>query len=404
MHVIAGLDAVHGGPSYSVPQNCQGLGRIGANVQLFSVNGNDATLADRSEARFHERRFPCDYTKAPLLRSLRFSAALARTLRETAPLADIVHNHGIWLMPNLEAGWAARRVRKPFIVSPRGMLAPAALAFSRLRKRAFWALVQSSSIRGAACLHATSEQEYEEIRGFGLRNPIAVIANGIDVPRSPGRENIAKLAGDRVVLSLGRLHPKKGLDRLLHAWAKVESSHPGWRLRIVGPPHAAHDDELRSPQGFALSCVSVEGPLYGDAKAEAYRGADLFVLPTLNENFGQTVAEALVAEIRTISTKGAPWSGLEAEGCGWWIDHGVGPLAATLASAMELPDDRRAAMGAKGRVWMAQDFSWQRVAREMLAVYRWLARDAKPASTIRFDSTKAGDAILLDQITTRSLR
>ena len=116
----------------------------------------------------------------------------------------------------------------------------------------------------------------------------------------------------------------------------------------------------------------------------AYRYADVFALPTLNENFGLTVAEALAAGTPVISTKGAPWSGLEREGCGWWIEHGIEPLAAALAHAMALPREALRAMGDKGREWMARDFSWDCVGRNMLGVYLWLARGAEPPPEIRF--------------------
>jgi len=108
-------------------------------------------------------------------------------------------------------------------------------------------------------------------------------------------------------------------------------------------------------------------------------------MPTLNENFALTVAEALAAGTPAISTKGAPWSGLKSEGCGWWIDHGVEPLAAALAHSMTLPFQTLKAMGDKGREWMARDFSWDRVAHDMLGVYLWLARSAEPPPAIRFD-------------------
>src|SRR5262249_35817873 len=160
-------------------------------------------------------------------------------------------------------------------------------------------------------------------------------------------------AAPRIVLSLGRIHPKKGLARLVHAWSKVEVGHPGWRLKIVGPPEGGHDNELRALAiALGLTRVSVEGPIYGDAKTTAYENADVFVLSTLNENFGLTVAEALAAGTPVISTKGAPWSGLEGEGCGWWIDHGVEPLASAMAHAMALPREALETMGKKGREWM----------------------------------------------------
>ena len=287
-------------------------------------------------------------------------------------------------MPNVQAGWAARAAGKPLVVSPRGMLAPAALNFSRIKKKAFWALLQGSVVRQAACLHATSEAEYQEIRSLGLRNPVTVISNGIDVPSWGPTENAPPT--ERVALSLGRLHPKKGLDRLIRAWALVEAAHPDWRLRIIGSPERGYDGFLRALiVELGLARVTVEGPLYDDEKKTAYRQSELFLLPSLNENFGLTVAEALAASIPVISSKGAPWQRLETEGCGWWIDHGVTPLALAMEQAMAMPRDSLKAMGAQGSAWMLREFSWDRVVAEMLAVYEWLARGRPPPSSVRFD-------------------
>ena len=105
----------------------------------------------------------------------------------------------------------------------------------------------------------------------------------------------------------------------------------------------------------------------------------------MDENFGLTVAEALAAGTATISTKFAPWSGLEREGCGWWIDHVVEPLAAALMRATEMPPDALNAMGVKGRRWMARDFSWERVAGDIVAVYDWLTQRTEMPSAVRLD-------------------
>jgi glycosyltransferase involved in cell wall biosynthesis len=384
-HVIAGLDPVYGGPSYSVPRLCEALAASGAETTLLSVARERNGQCDAGCRGYRDRRFAWDYARIPLLRGLRSSQDLSVALRDPVLAADVIHNHGLWLMPNISAGRAAARGRTPLVVSPRGMLSPAALSFSRAKKRAFWALLQGPAIRAAACIHVTSEQEYEEIRGCGLANPVAIIPNGIDVSELTTRP-AAKPAAERVVLSLGRIHPKKGLSRLVHAWSTVEARYLDWQLKIVGSAEAGYDDELRAlATTLGLTRVSIEDPVYGDAKAAAYRDAELFVLPTLNENFGLTVAEALAAGTPVISTKGAPWMGLESEGCGWWIDHGIDPLAAALSQAMALPREALKTMGDNGREWMMRDFSWDRVARDMLGVYLWLARRVEPPPTIRFD-------------------
>jgi glycosyltransferase involved in cell wall biosynthesis len=368
-----------------VPRLCEALAVAGAETTLLSVASEEGGQCDVHDKGYRDCRFGWDFARIPILRRLRSSHALSSTLRRAGPTTDIIHNHGLWLMPNVKAGAAAAAGPTPFVVSPHGMLAPVALAFSGRKKRAFWALLQGPAVRGAACIHVTCEQEYEEVRGVGLANPVAIIPVGIDVPGLPSRRTVG-CAAERVVLSLGRIHPKKGLVGLVRAWSRIEARFPDWRLKIAGPSEAGHENELRRlVVALGLTRVSVEGPIYGDAKISAYKDAAIFVLSTLNENFGLTVAEALAAGTPVIATKGAPWSGLEREGCGWWIDHGVEPLAAALARAMALPRKALKAMGDKGREWMGRDFAWGRIADDMLDVYLWLSRGADPPSTIRFD-------------------
>jgi glycosyltransferase involved in cell wall biosynthesis len=285
-------------------------------------------------------------------------------------------------MANVYPAWAAGRGPAKLVTSPRGMLGAEAIAFSSLKKRVFWRLFQARALREAACLHATSEAEGKDIRAAGLTNPVAVIPNGVELPALAA----AGPRGPRTVLSLGRIHPKKGLDTLVRAWARVEANRADWRLRIIGPAELDHDRELVAlSASLGLGRVSIEGPAFGADRLAAYHAADLFVLPTRHENFANTVAEALAAGVPVISTKGAPWSGLEREACGWWIDHGPEPLAATLDTALSLSREALSDMGLRGRSWMARDFSWERVAGEMLAVYAWVARGGERPSTVRLD-------------------
>jgi len=380
VHIIAGLRVRDGGPAYSVPRLCRELADAGAKIDLMTVA--EGAAEENSEGSYRERRFTWDHAGIPILRGVRASSALAQSLRRETCAADVIHNHGLWLLPNVYAGREAARARKPLVVAPRGMLSPAALSFSRFKKRSFWYLLQRSAVASAACFHATSEQEYEEIRAFGLNHPVAIIPNGIDIEDFPPTTEPA--SPRRTLLSLGRIHPKKGLDTLLRAWAKVEPGRPDWALRIVGPSEGGHDRTLKAlAVHLGLSRVSIEGPAYGEDKTRAYGAAQLFVLPTLNENFALTVAEALAAGVPVIATKGAPWGGLVDEGCGWWVDHGVEPLAAALSDSLARPQENLVAMGEKGRAWMARDFSWDRVARDSLDLYRGLSNGQARPSFVR---------------------
>jgi len=375
IHIIAGLRPEDGGPAYSVPRLCRELAAGGAEIDLMSVS---CTKAEISDGNYRERYFGWSHSAIPVVRAVRASSALAQTLRHEARDADVIHNHGLWLMPNIYAGSAASLARRPLVVAPRGMLSSAALSFSRVKKQAFWYLLQRRAVGAAACLHATSEQEYQEIRAFGLHHPVAVIPNGIDI--HPNSKSPAADGRVRTLLSLGRIHPKKGLDLLLRAWARVELIRPDWRLRIIGPAENGHDLALKAlATELSLTRVSIEGPLYGDKKYAAFEDAELFVLPTLNDNFAVSVAEALAAGVPVIASKGAPWQGLAEHACGWWTDVGVESFAAVLADATARSGASLAAMGERGRDWMARDFSWGRTGRDMLQVYQWLTgRGAAP--------------------------
>jgi glycosyltransferase involved in cell wall biosynthesis len=378
VQVAAGLDEPGAGPSLSVRSLAAGLQDGGAEVELHCVR--DWRGEPRPGPGPEPIRHRQDFATVPVLKALCLSGDLRRALNQAAAQADILHAHGLWLMPNVYPAWACRRAGKPFVLSPRGMLGEAALAFSAGRKRAFWRLLQASALADAACLHATAETERDEIRAMGLGNPVAVIPNGVDVPPpAPGS------ARERAVITLGRIHPKKGLSNLVQAWAAIEPRFPDWRLRIVGPDENGHADQLRAQAAEAgLRRVSIEPALYDEAKTAALQVASLFVLPTLNENFALTVAEALAAGTPVIATKGAPWAGLASRGAGWWIDIGPEPLIAALTEAMSAPPERLAAMGAAGRTWMSESFSWTSVAGEMRAVYDWLAGEGQPPASVSF--------------------
>jgi glycosyltransferase involved in cell wall biosynthesis len=377
-HIVDSVAEEASGPSYSVPALCGGLHDIGWSVSLLTI-GAPGEDGDRG---FPHRRFAPNFADLPLLRSMRHSRGLRRAIIAEAEAGAVLHAHGLWLMANVYPGWAARDLKTQLVMSPRGMLGEAALDFSRHRKKAMWRLLQGAAARRADLVHATSDQEFDDVRRFGLTQPVAVIPNGIHVPDLPS----SNMAARRTLLSLGRLHPKKGLDKLLAGWREVENAFPDWDLVIAGPSEVGYLDQLQTMVAqWGLSRVSFPGPLYGEQKVAAYESASLFIMTTLNENFGMTVAEALSLGVPVICTMGAPWAGLDAQGCGWWIDDGPEDIAAALARGMAMaPVDLRE-MGLRGRTWMQADFSWQAIANEMGRVYDWLKGSGPLPSSVRRD-------------------
>jgi len=365
VHVVPNVSEEASGPSYSVPSLARAIGRCEHEVALLSVRGR----ALPSSPGFVHRVYP----RALILPRLWRSPGLARALAREAQRCDVLHSHSLWVMPNIYPGWVALPATTPLVVSPRGTLSPWALNHSRYRKKLVWALLQGRVVRAAACLHATAEEEYRELRELGLRQPVCVIPNGIDVPTLSALDEPVGGGAPRMLLYLGRLHVKKGIDRLLRAWTALAPARPDWCLWIAGPDDGGHERELRAlAASLRAPRVTFAGPVYADEKRALYRRAALHVLPSHSENFGMTVAEALASGTPVIATRATPWSGLEREGCGFWIPLGVEPLIEALREATRLEPRELLGLGARGRAWMQRDFSWDSVAREMAAVYRWL--------------------------------
>lgn len=369
LHIVPRIDQEAAGPSYSVPRLCEALAKQGHDVTL-------SCLAARGDIPgVHLDLHP----EWPVLRRFEVSTRLARSLYRHADEFDIVHNHSLWSMVNVASGLIVPRRRAKLVTSPRGTLSPWALSRTRHLKRLLKPL-QWQALERADLLHATSAQEYADIRAQGLCAPVAIIPNGIDVPEYLAAKDDD---GRRRLLFLGRIHPTKCIDRLLQAWKTLEATHPDWDFVISG---RGEDDCVRQLQVLATDLgvrrVSFTGPVYGAAKSHAYRHADVLALPSHSENFGMVVAEALSHECPVIASKGTPWQGLERESCGWWVDHDVETLAATLDQAMRLPRKALQDMGARGRGWMEREFGWAAIAQAMADAYRWLELGGTPPACV----------------------
>ncbi len=364
------------GPSYSVPRLSRALVQAGLEVVVHTV-ALGPTPASLSDLALYAH--PC--RRGRLARRLAQSPALRDALRVEARTARLMHNHSLWVMPNVYPGTAVRGTSCRLVTSPRGVFDPYIRGRARFRKRVLWWLGQRHTVERTDCFHATAESELHSIRDAGFRAPVAVVPNGIDIP--PPRPGNAP-AGRRRLLFLGRLHPKKGVDELLRAWGAVASRFFDWELHVAGPDERGYGGQMRRlAKDLRLARVTFDGPVYRDEKLRLLWSASLFVLPTHGENFGIAVAESLAAGVPAIVTRGAPWDGLLRERCGDWIDHGLDPLVASLERAMATPDDELRAMGARGRAWMERDFSWPGIGRRMAAVYRWLVEGGAPPPTVR---------------------
>ncbi len=386
IHTIASLRRSSGGTSSSVTGLCAKLGQLGISVELFSqvypvVNPDDENIIPPYD---QVRTTLINAVHLPLLR-ISYASALSVALHQRSQQIEsgLFHDHGLWLPINHTAATIARQRNFPRIVSLHGLLEPWALNYRAWKKRLAWHLYQKRDLESAALLHATSKREAENFRKLGLRQPIAIIPNGTDLPE--WRDLAYPKGSPRTMLFLSRIHPVKGLLNLVQAWQTVKPS--GWKMIIAGPDEGGHQKivEAAIHQAGLQDDFEFTGSVYGDEKEALYRSADVFVLPTFSENFGLVVAEALACGVPVITTKGAPWKGLHTHCCGWWIDIGVEPLVAALREAMNLPPDTLREMGQRGRAYVERDFGWPGIAQQMLSVYRWVLGQGEKPGCVHLD-------------------
>lgn len=366
-----------GGPIFSTKMICDEMARRpGMAVSVLTTDSAGLRVRERVAEGAAALGYPVTYTRRVAGHSI--SPGLLWRLPGAIRRADVVHVTSTYNFPVLPAMALARLLGKPVVWSPRGaILATEDWADSPRRrlKRAFQWLAYRLAPRRLV-VHVTAENERLATARALPGAEFAVIPNAVDLPPMPARP--ARSPGDPLrLMFLSRLHPKKGLERLLAAMAELP---PSVTLDICGSGEPAYVASLQRQAEALGGRVRLHGEVQGDAKARAFAAADLFVLPSFSENFGIVIAEALAHGLPVLTTTATPWPDLESRGCGLSIDPVTGNVAA--AVRMLAGRDLRS-MGEAGRAWIAEDYSVAALGTAFAALYRRIVgasagREAQP--------------------------
>lgn len=374
-HILQNSSSAEGGLSNAVLPLCQELGRRDeARVELITGLVGSQTLASSVDdaVSVHVARYRNRVAATVASAHIRI---LDESLSVDKP--DVLHLHSLWLPVLSRALRRAKHSGVKVVLSPHGTLEPWSLNWHRTRKRIALAAYQLRDLSSVDGFFATSEGEAASIRRLGLSQPIFVIPNGVDVAHSSTGgatpETPESRPGPQKLLSLGRIHPIKGLENLLTAWAQTRPQ--GWVLQIAGIDNGGHQGELeRLAQRLQLGdSVVFSGPAFDHDRLDIYRGASAFVLPSFSENFGIVVAEALANGLPVIATHGTPWRSLEERGCGWWVAPTTEGIALAIQDLVELPEDRYHDMRVRAEE-LARMFSWSDIATRTSEAYSSLLR------------------------------
>jgi glycosyltransferase involved in cell wall biosynthesis len=367
----------YGGPIYSVHALCRALAAAGHQVHVVTTSVDGAADSDVPHG------CPVDldgvwvhYFRSRLLRRIYWSPDLAAALGSMTADFDVTHLHSVFLFPTWAGARSAARARVPYVLSPRGMLDRDLIAQrSAAAKRAWIRLVERGNLTQAACIHLTSTEERRALLDLGLAlAPISIIPNGVEAP-TPFSPN-AISADVRTLLSrgfdilcFGRISWKKGLDRLIRGIAEL----PHARAVIAGNDEEGYADKLEklaAQFGVGDRVRILARQITGADKEALFAGARLFALPSVSENFGNVIVEAMIRAVPVVVTERVGAAEIvAASGGGVVVRTDNDAFSSALASVL-WSSERLAAMSAAGAKYARHQLTWHGIAHRFDELYR----------------------------------
>ncbi|HEX5215708.1 MAG TPA: glycosyltransferase [Vicinamibacterales bacterium] len=373
LHVIPAVAARYGGPSTAVVGMCRALSTLGHEVLLASTD------ADGRDGRIDPAAGTPDLSGIQVVffprqasESFKWSAPMARWLRERVADFDVVHIHAVFSHACLAAGRACRRAGVPYIVRPLGTLDPWSLSRHAWRKQVLLTVGGRGVLEHASLIHYTTAEE-----GRLAQQALPWLPEGVVVPLGVDAQvwrasGAASPQRGGYVLALSRLDDKKGVDVLIRAFhlAAADAALASWKLIIAGDGEPALVASLRAlaAGGPAASRIEFAGWVGGDTRARLLAGADVFALASHQENFGIAVAEALACGTPAVVSRAVNLAAdIEQGSAGWVCERDETAFAQALVSAARDAGDRRQ-RGENARA-LAQRFRWPAVASQLTRVY-----------------------------------
>lgn len=356
------MSTSHGGPTRTVLLTMQGIRSLGMDVEIVTNQpasgevavSNDPSIRYVPRFGFKEKHFG-------------YSKAIAQELVRIENV-DIYHIQGIWLYSGYITARYARKQGCPYLITLHGTLYPQALVQSSFKKKTSLFFYQRRQLQQAACIHATCREEMEHYRALGFTNPVAVLPYPMECddrvePMYP--KDIKRIG------YLGRVHPRKRVERLLEIWFRLKE--PG-ELLIMGDGDPEYIQFLKKEtERLKLQRVKFEGFVTGEKKNRLLASLTCLVVPSDFENCGIITPEALLQEIPVIASTGSPWQDLETYRCGRWVNNDIDTLTGQVKDLLSMDENTLYEMGKRGRQLVLDKYSVDVVSRQMEQMYDWVA-------------------------------
>lgn len=303
---------------------------------------------------------------------------------------DLIHTHGIWQYFSLLALNVFRKRKIKYIVSPHGMLDKWALKNSRWKKQLLLNLYERKFLQNAACIHALNQEEANSIRVLGIKTPICIIPNGIELPIE--KEKLVPILEKKdikekkVLLFLGRLHPKKGLENLIDAWEILKSKKisDDWTLIIAGWSNDNYDQMLKDKvnKKQLQNLIKFTGSVTGKEKNSILENADAFILPSFSEGLPMSILEAMSYKLPVLMTRECNLSNAFEKNAAIEIETNVESISKNIEKFICMKNNEKNELANNGFEFVKNNYTWNKVVDQFEEVYNWIINNKNKPNTI----------------------
>jgi glycosyltransferase involved in cell wall biosynthesis len=372
------LGSIYGGTSKVVRELAQGVGNLGVSVDIITTNANGSDKLDVplniwiQEKYYRVRYFPCWHRNDFI-----FSPSLNGWLFNHVRNYDLVHTNTVFAPLVSLTYWVCKLRKIPYIITPHGMLEPWALSYKGWKKQFYYALFEKPALQQTSAIHVLASSEAENVKSLGFQHTI-VIPNGIhrqEFETLPEPEifyqEFPATRNKTLILFLGRIDPKKGLDLLAPAFAKVHYLFPQTHLVVAGPDSIGFLPTAQSyfAQEGVLESVTFTGMLTGSLKHAALAAASLYVSPSYSEGFSMSVLEGLASGVPCAITTGCNFPEAAVAKAAHVVKIDADAIASALIECLSNPQQAKT-MGDCAREFIFKNYTWEQSARKLTQVYQ----------------------------------